>query len=319
MMDDLSARRILIIEEEDDRDLDQLLFLGDTSGVGAPSPSSPPSQISLSPSSSTPLSSSSFENHASSASPAAATTAVASPPPPSQITPILASEEERDGDDDDGLGHWVLPAPALPGDYLNGSLHRVPSKSILKKVSSYGNFDSSRGGGSSTGGRTRRLSIALDSSSTSQASGSIRGGGRFHNRSQVSDEPPFSSLLSADGSTIKSNKKTSFLSLTSLDSNQGQPHNQGGEQIGWDLEDDGVASSPLYRGVTMGEEESLPSIPNSHDASDSSTKMRRNVSFHAVDVREYDRTVGDHPGCRSGPPVSTHCDHLLVSIMNMVH
>lgn len=316
MMDDLSARRILIIEEEDDRDLDQLLFLGDTSGVGAPS--SPPSPKSVSPSSSTPLSSSSFENNASSSSPAAATTAVASPSPPSQITPILASEEERDGDDG-GLGHWVLPAPALPGDYLNGSLHRVPSKSILKKVSSYGNFDSSRGGGSSTGGRTRRLSIALDSSSTSQASGSIRGGGRFHNRSQVSDEPPFSSLLSADGSTIKSNKKTSFLSLTSLDSNQGQPHNQGGEQIGWDLEDDGVASSPMYRGVTMAEEESLPSIPNSHDASDSSSKMRRNVSFHAVDVREYDRTVGDHPGCRSGPPVSTHCDHLLVSIMHMVH
>jgi hypothetical protein len=26
-----------------------------------------------------------------------------------------------------------------------------------------------------------------------------------------------------------------------------------------------------------------------------------------VDVREYDRTVGDNPSCRSGPPVSTFC------------
>ncbi|KAL9188075.1 hypothetical protein ACHAXT_006453 [Thalassiosira profunda] len=36
----------------------------------------------------------------------------------------------------------------------------------------------------------------------------------------------------------------------------------------------------------------------------SSGRMRRNVSFHSVDVREYDRTVGDNPSCRSGPPLS---------------
>ena len=32
--------------------------------------------------------------------------------------------------------------------------------------------------------------------------------------------------------------------------------------------------------------------------------MNRSVSFHSVDVREYDRTVGDNPSCRSGPPLS---------------
>jgi hypothetical protein len=42
--------------------------------------------------------------------------------------------------------------------------------------------------------------------------------------------------------------------------------------------------------------------------SNKNNKLRRNsVSFHSVDVREYDRTVGDNPSCRSGPPVSTFC------------
>ena len=195
-MDDSSARRILIIEDEDDLDLDKLL-LGDASGAAAAresftSTSPPPSPKSLSPSS---LSSSTKHNASTSSS-----TAGAAAIPQSHVAivghhslslqttachPIILASE----DGGDGPGKWILPAPALPGDYLNSSLHRVPSKSILKKTSSYGNFDSvlssSRGGGSTTS-RTRRLSIALDSSSTSQASHSR---GRY-NRSQVSDEPP---------------------------------------------------------------------------------------------------------------------------------
>ena len=328
-MDDSSARRILIIEDEDDLDLDKLL-LCDTSAresfastTGHISP--PPSPKSLSPSSL----SSSIKNHASVSSAAS----VAAMPPTGHHSsllkttttcpPIILASEEGE----DSVGRWILPAPALPGDYLNGSLHRVPSKSILKKTSSYGNFDSvlssSRGGGSSTTpGRTRRPSIAMDSSSTSQASHSR---GRYNNRSQVSDEPPSSSSPGEASPKNNISKKTSFLSFASLESNtsQSQQQNQhGGNSIGWDLDADDAlsASSPLRNIIPLAEDESLSSIPSSRhvgDAagaggggassesrnSDSSTRIRRNVSFHAVDVREYDRTVGDHPGCRSGPPV----------------
>lgn len=31
---------------------------------------------------------------------------------------------------------------------------------------------------------------------------------------------------------------------------------------------------------------------------------RNNVSFNSVNVREYDRTIGDNPSCKSGPPIS---------------
>ena len=45
---------------------------------------------------------------------------------------------------------------------------------------------------------------------------------------------------------------------------------------------------------------------DSLDVSSSSRgkKMKRSVSFVSVDVREYDRTIGDNPSCRSGPPLS---------------
>ena len=46
---------------------------------------------------------------------------------------------------------------------------------------------------------------------------------------------------------------------------------------------------------------------------DSSGSSKTSVSFHSVEVREYDRTVGDHPSCRSGPPVSTYMSHSLSS------
>lgn len=312
IMDDSFARRIFIVEDEDDVDLDNLL-LGDTSGAATSresftSTSAPPFPKSLSPSSIKQIN----------APPSSATTGAAMPQSDDTIVHhhssslkaatcpsiILASEEGGRGQ-----GQWILPVPALPGDYLNSSLHRVPSKSILKKTSSYGNFDSvlssSRGGGSTTS-RTRRLSLAMDTSSASQAS-HCRG---RQTRSQVSDEP-----LSPFPGDSKISKKASFISFASLDSTQSQQQQGGGESIGWDLDaDDALSTSPLRKIITLTEEESLPSIsPHSGDAglsesrnSDSSTRMHRNVSFHAVDVREYDRIVGDHPGCRSGPPVSTH-------------
>jgi len=35
-----------------------------------------------------------------------------------------------------------------------------------------------------------------------------------------------------------------------------------------------------------------------------SSRSIKNVRFYAVEIREYDRTVGDHPSCSSGPPIS---------------
>lgn len=34
------------------------------------------------------------------------------------------------------------------------------------------------------------------------------------------------------------------------------------------------------------------------------TKMKRNISFSTLEVRQYDLTLGDNPGCSEGPPVS---------------
>ncbi len=309
-MEDSSARRILIIEDEDE-DLDKLL-LGDASGAAAAresfsSTSPPPFPKSLSPSS---LSSSTKQNAS-----AASYTEGAAAIPQSRFaiashhslnlqtaachTIILASE-----DGGNGPGQWILPAPALPGDYLNSSLHRVPSKSILKKTSSYGNLDSFTRGGGSTTSMTRRLSIAMDSSSTSQTSHSR---GRY-NRFQVSDEHP--SLFPGDASP-QTPKNASFICFASLDSTQSQQQLQSDESIGWDLDaDDPLSATPLRNILALAEAESMSCHVGDAGSSesrnsDSSTRMRRNVSFHAVDVREYDRTVGDHPGCRSGPPVST--------------
>jgi hypothetical protein len=35
-----------------------------------------------------------------------------------------------------------------------------------------------------------------------------------------------------------------------------------------------------------------------------STRRRQSVLFKAIEIREYERTVGDNPSCSSGPPVA---------------
>jgi hypothetical protein len=126
-------------------------------------------------------------------------------------------------------------------------------------------------------------------------------------------------------------KQASFLSLNSSSSSS-----KGA--IGWDLDDSNSpkvsppgTSSFLMCGQVMGKPLSLSSSPlpnmpslktvgfdasgadraagmmdssGSRHSTASSAKIRRNVSFHSVNVREYDRTVGDNPSCRSGPPLS---------------
>jgi hypothetical protein len=70
-----------------------------------------------------------------------------------------------------------------------------------------------------------------------------------------------------------------------------------------------VNSNPPIPILTSDEEDAYRaagSTSDSLDVSDSSRgkKMKRSVSLVSVEVREYDRTIGDNPSCRSGPPLS---------------
>jgi hypothetical protein len=193
---------------------------------------------------------------------------------PRPTVPITIEE-----DIESSAREWILPPPSLPGDFLTSSIHRVPSKSILKKVSSYGNFDanesissSKRGNAikpkssylsfdvsvnsgvasasvASQGGSDYGLDLDLDSSSQSQIRTPFLGGARIS---------PSSSPAAADTRETK---------LKSLD-----------------------VSSTSNADVAAG------TLDTSLGSSKLSTsgKMRRNVSFSAVNVREYDRTVGDN-------------------------
>lgn len=220
--------------------------------------------------------------------------------PQSPRSPILAREED-DGDDDEGFGHWINPPQAKPGDFLNTSLRRVPSKSILKKVSSYGNFDSSMSS-HNAGGKScspRRKSVSMSS-----------------------EEREVMTM---------GKKKTSFLSMASANSNHTQ--NSGSSfGVGLDLGDSislhqsprsavgmgsfhpvdentaqelaNILPLPMCNHHSDADQAAGPISRNRSDSSGSGNKMHRSVSFHSVDIREYDRTIGDNPSCRSGPPLS---------------
>mmetsp|Transcript_33279 Transcript_33279/g.80487 ORF Transcript_33279/g.80487 Transcript_33279/m.80487 type:complete len:448 (+) Transcript_33279:115-1458(+) len=286
-MMDTSIRRIVITEDED-LDLDKLL-LGDNSGARQLSSShlqSPPR--SLPTSSSLHSSSPSLSANKTTAASAVEERCIGDETTPTSPGPILARDEG-----------WILPTPAQPGDYINTSLRRVPSKSILKKTSSYGNFDSlmlsSKSGGVGMSRRASSCSLGRQS------------------RGQVGNSALDSSL---SGGVLKVAKRTSYLSLD-LSNSQGS-----GAQhvaIGWDL-DDSLPSKCCAMPASSSRNNFIP--PGRDDVSDdgdrtagidssgsrhsgtSSAKIRRNVSFNSVDIREYDRTIGDNPSCRSGPPMS---------------
>lgn len=296
---DTSLRRITITEDVD-LDLDKLL-LGDNSGAEA-APADVPSS---------PLPTNETEE---------LTTHQGAP-----TSPIFALEEEEEDDEDErdgGLGHWVLPEPAQPGDHIASTMKKVPSKSILKKTSSYGNFDSlqssgtskRRGSGSLGGKKSSFLSFnnMLDISSNSIGSSSGR-----QNRNQVGINDPLD--LDSSGGKYKRTKQTSYTSIVSLNS---AGSGSRGSAIGWDL-DDSSSGNITPRSPSRSKflvdvpPPSMPDLKSSGDdgisdskhsvtslSNTSGGKIRRNVSFHSVDVREYDRTIGDNPSCRSGPPVS---------------
>jgi len=266
---DTSTKRILITEDED-VDLDKWL-LGETSSAKL-SPSPHPRHPSHPPSSDDAR---------------------------APATPILALEEggDEDGDAEDGdvgLGHWMLPPPAMRGDYMNNSLHRVPSKSILKKTSSYSTFDlsSSKGGGGSSGRMAKKSSFLafnnMDASNTSQGSDSRR------NRCRVASDISFISQKSS------TSEQDIGLDLDDSTPRFSPPSPHGRNKLITNAAGDNTHASNANCAA------GIDSSCSRHSGSSSSNKMRRNsVSFHSVDVREYDRTVGDNPSCRTGPPVST--------------
>ena len=350
---DTSIRKIVITEDED-LDLDKLL-LGDNSGVVAnPMPSQPHSSPGSTPSSLLHAVQSTSSN----------TTVIKDTPttPTTPTTPIVVLEEEEE-EDDEGLGHWILPEPGAREAISN--LKKVPSKSILKKTSSYGNFDlvssqssnmtnSKKGGLGNRKGSRLSFTNLLDVSSTSMGSSS---GKMNNNRSQVHNDDQQASPLdsSLSGGVKRRTKQASFLSMASSNSNHSTGSGSRSNALGWDLDD---SSSGIHHNTSMNSPTSSPrvgkfllnglpppSVPSLSSSSqvltstsdggkgtnivdsadqaagisdrssrhssqaslgDSSSvpRIRRNVSFHSVDVREYDRTVGDNPSCRSGPPVS---------------
>jgi hypothetical protein len=269
---DVPSSNPILITEDDDFDLDKWLS-GETSGAKLFSSPSPLTRL---PSSDD-------------------ATAAA--------IPIVAFEEGGIVDSNvdvvvDGSVIWRLPPPATRGDYMNNSLPRVPSKSILKKTSSYSTFDvsSTKGGDGSSGRMTRKASFLafnnmdVSSSNKSQSSDSRRNRCRVSNNSFDASQTSYGSQqeigLDLDDST-----------------SQSSPHNTtGGNRFMKSEPGENAHTSTADCAAGIG----IDSSSSMHSGSCSSNKMRRNsVSFHSVDVREYDRIVGDNPSCRSGPPVST--------------
>ena len=305
---------IQITEDDDNFDLDKLL-LGDSTTTGISSNKSPPQSTSASN--------------------------VDAP----TLAPILVVEEEGRGD---VVGVVITkddPAPAssssssssssVPrGDAgttnIGNSMHRVPSKSILKKTSSY---------------------LAVDDLNTSMSTSmrSVNGGGG------ILQKAPFLSITTMTSnnnntdmdlsmSTTKSPLRNNRTRVGSVSS-----YNSQSQDVGLDVDDDSNTTTPHFNfssapnSPLLSEAEegfiqfnNFLKTPSSNDISSTNTaaaatganstvndtsirstcssnsnknnKLRRNsVSFHSVDVREYDRTVGDNPSCRSGPPVSTFC------------
>lgn len=324
-----SVKRIVITEDED-FDLDALLgscSIGEATSLDDDAPThtpTPPSAVLVVPSSPAPISS--------------------KPSLGLQLSPLISAvEDEKDeivpanATVDGTSSLWILPAPAKPGDFLTNSIHRVPSKSILKKTSSYGNFDA--------------VSLSPSQSSLKKKSSFLS----FNNFMDTSS----SSIPSSHGGSSRRVRQTTPSS-----------------PIGWDLDSSSQSqiNPPSLRSSNVADCV-IPSLPNLSGLSDytetdhadraagslddtsgngssrhssSSSKMRRNVSFNSVAVREYDRTIGgtllqeryaislsfdlyqrsrahrllypsptDNPSCRSGPPLSLDWSYSKASERNL--
>ena len=198
--------------------------------------------------------------------PALVSTASWSPRP---HIPIKAIEEDIDAGGDNS--EWVLPPPSQPGDFLTNSIHRVPSKSILKKVSSYGNFDMNESISSSKRGNSMKKKQSFLSFDVSVNSGVASASAQSKNGSDYG--------LDLDSSS-NSQISTSFLRVPSNFQVSVAP----------------VQPVDTVKDSTAPADAAAGTLDTSLGSSKLSTsgKMRRNVSFNAVSVREYDRTIGDN-------------------------
>jgi len=242
--------------------------------------------------------------------PPAVKTSLTSAPP----APIFAEED----DEDEGAVHWVMPAPAKPGDFLTTSINKVPNKSILKKVSSYGNFDASKSSVSSytSGKPQRRKSTSMDSEAKAAMRLDRRKpsflnlsmGSASSNRSEISGGSSYGVGLDlGDSSSLVHSPRGQNNVFCPVDENSVQNLNNIPPPLM--IPPPPTIPPPSLPILTTHAQDAdraagSVSVSKSLDLSSSGKKMTRSVSFHSVDVREYDRTVGDNPSCRSGPPLS---------------
>jgi hypothetical protein len=298
---------IQITEDDENFDLDKLL-IGDSTTTGVSSNNFPPQSTSVSN--------------------------VDAP----TLAPTLAVEEEGRGGvvgevstkDDPAQASSSSSSSVLRVDAgttnIGNSIHRVPSKSILKKKSSY-------------------LAVNDLNTSMSKSMRSVNGGGGILRKASfltittmTSNNDNTAIDLSMSTKSSVRNNRTRVGSVSS--------YNSQSQDVGLDVDDDSNTtphfnfSSAPNSPLSEAEEEGFiqfnnflktpscnyfsstntasatravstvndTSIRSTCSSSSNKNKLRRNsVSFHSVDVREYDRTVGDNPSCRSGPPVSTHC------------
>jgi hypothetical protein len=293
---------IQITEDDENFDLDKLL-IGDSTTTGVSSNYFPPQSTSVSN--------------------------VDAP----TLAPTLAVEEEGRGGVVGEVSTKDDPAQASSSSSvlrvdagttnIGNSIHRVPSKSILKKTSSY-------------------LAVNDLNTSMSKSMRSVNGGGGILRKASflsittmTSNNDNTAIDLSMSTKSSVRNNRTRVGSVSS--------YNSQSQDVGLDVDDDSnttprfnfssAPNSPLSEAEEEGfiQFSNFLKTPSCNDFSSTNTasatgavndtsirstcssssnknKLRRNsVSFHSVDVREYDRTVGDNPSCRSGPPVSTHC------------
>ena len=191
---------------------------------------------------------------------------------PSVRTPISAVEDAED----DEVCDWVNPPPAVPGEYLSSSLHKVPSKSILKKTSSYGHF-------------------AMDSSSSSFKQTMIK-------------KPSFLSFMELSSTSVRSQCSSRKIPHPSSPSSIGWDLESSSGSQDSVMSKNKTANIPHLLAPTADHSADhalgmVPIDPSAHSAKNSmvsSPKMRRSVSFDSVAIREYDRTIGDNPRYVSG-------------------
>jgi len=150
----------------------------------------------------------------------------------------------------------------------------VPKRSILKKNTSYGSLCNLLTDASLSSSKGS-LSISRQGSARSGMSlsrnGSARSGMSLSRNGSARSGMSLSRNGSARSITIQTNTNQAILCAEEPEEDSILPHASSSESS--------VGPSTMKRSVS-------------------------NVSFQSVNVREYDRTLGDNPSCMSGPPIS---------------